>query len=59
MYTFTTKNKNFKVTNNALNTVARKNANCNLIGYVGCYDCMATYMIHACTYTNYNPIIIQ
>ena len=33
--------KLFKIT---ISTVARTSGNCNLIGHVGCYDCMVVYM---------------
>ena len=35
------KNKNFEITILLVCTVAR---NCNLIGRVGCYDCMVAYV---------------
>ena len=34
------KNKIVKITNLLVSIVARNNANYNLIGYTGCYDCM-------------------
>ena len=43
------KNKIVKITNLLVSTVERNSGHCNLIGRVGCYDCMVTYM--------YNPII--
>ena len=38
------KNKIVKITNLLASTVARNSGNCNLIGCVGCYDCMVIYM---------------
>ena len=38
------KNKIVKITNLLVSTVTRNNGNCNLIGRVGCYDHMVTYM---------------
>ena len=38
------KNKFVKITDLFVSTVARNSANCNLIGHVGCYDCMVMCM---------------
>ena len=43
----TLQKKIVKITNSIVSTVARNNGNCNLIGHVGCYDCIVIYM-----YTN-------
>ena len=33
-----------KITGLSVSTVAANSGNCNLIGCVGCYDCMVIYM---------------
>ena len=38
------KNKIAKITHLLVSTVERNSGNCNLIGRVGCYHCMVTYM---------------
>ena len=50
------KNKITKITNSFVSTVGRNNGNCNVIGRVGCYDCMVTYNVHVLIIL---PIIIQ
>ena len=45
------KNRIVKKANLLVSTVARNSGNCNLIGTVGCYDCMAMV-----TYIYYNII---
>ena len=39
------KNKIVEITNSFVSTVARNGVNCNLIGRVGCYDYMVTYVV--------------
>ena len=38
------KSKIVKIANLLVSTVVRNGGNCNLIGHVGCFDCMVTYM---------------
>ena len=40
------KNKIVKITNSFFSTVEKNSGNCNLIGHLGCYDCMVTYNVH-------------
>ena len=40
-YYYTSK---IKLSNSLVSTVARKSGNCNLIGCVGCYDHIVTYI---------------
>ena len=40
------KNKIVKITNSFVSIVARNNGNCNLIGHVGCYDCIMIYYLY-------------
>ena len=38
------KSKIVKIANLLVSTVVRNGGNCNLIGHVGCFDCIVTYM---------------